>query len=78
MKLSLSVRVAETASKRDATHTFVQLTELAAGLGYEAVCMRASQVGIHSPFRADYRRAETGSITQFKSLHGHRRLSGAT
>ena len=49
MKLSLSVRVAETASKRDATHTFEQLTELAAGLGYEAVCMRASQVGIHSP-----------------------------
>ena len=44
-----SVRVAETASKRDATHTFEQLTELAAGLGYEAVCMRASQVGIHSP-----------------------------
>ena len=49
MKLSLSVRVAETASKRDATHTFAQLTELAAGLGYEAVCMRASQVGTHSP-----------------------------
>ena len=49
MKLSLSVRVAETASKRDATHTFAQLTELAAGLGYAAVCMRASQVGVHSP-----------------------------
>ncbi|MDE0634905.1 MAG: sugar phosphate isomerase/epimerase [Candidatus Poribacteria bacterium] len=49
MKLSLSVRVAENASKRDATHTFAQLTELAASLGYEAMCMRASQVGIHSP-----------------------------
>jgi len=49
MKLSLSVRVAENASKKDATHTFVQLTELAANLGYEAMCMRASQVGIHSP-----------------------------
>ena len=49
MKLSLSVRVAETASKKDATHTFAQLTELAAELGYEAVCMRASQVGIQSP-----------------------------
>ena len=49
MKLSLSVRVAENASKRDATHTFVQLTELAANLGYEAMCMRASQIGIHSP-----------------------------
>ena len=47
--LSLSVRVAENASKRDATHTFVQLTELAANLGYEAMCMRASQIGIHSP-----------------------------
>ena len=49
MKLSLSVRVAENASKKDATHTFVQLTELAANIGYEAMCMRASQVGIHSP-----------------------------
>lgn len=49
MKLSLSVRVAETASKKDATHTFAQLTGLAAELGYEAVCMRASQVGIQSP-----------------------------
>ena len=49
MKLSLSVRVAENTSKRDATHTFVQLTELAANLGYEAMCMRASQIGIHSP-----------------------------
>ncbi len=49
MQLSLSVRVAETASKRDATHSFAQLTELAGGLGYEAVCMRASQVGVHSP-----------------------------
>ena len=48
MKLSLSVRVAETASKKDATHTFAQLTGLAAELGYEAVCMRASQVGIQS------------------------------
>ena len=52
MKLSLSVRVAETASKTEATHTFTQLTELAAGLGYEAVCMRASQVGTHSPLTA--------------------------
>ena len=49
MKLSLSVRVAENVSKRDATHTFVQLTELASNIGYEAMCMRASQVGIHSP-----------------------------
>lgn len=49
MKLSLSVRVAENASKRDSSHTFAQLTELAAHLGYEAMCMRASQVGIHSP-----------------------------
>ncbi len=49
MKLSLSVRVAETASKRSATHNFVQLTTLAADLGYEAICMRASQVGIQTP-----------------------------
>ncbi len=49
MKLSLSVRVAENASKKGATHTFSQLTTLAAGLGYEAVCMRASQVGIQTP-----------------------------
>lgn len=49
MKLSLSVRVSETSSKTDSTHTFVELSELAANLGYEAMCMRASQVGIHSP-----------------------------
>lgn len=66
MKLSLSVRVAENASKKDATHTFVQLTELAAHLGYEAMCMRASQVGIHSPLEqitAARKQAEKHTLT---------------
>ena len=77
MKLSLSVRVAETASKRDATHTFAQLTELAAGLGYEAVCMRASQVGIHSPLEEITAARKQADFTQFEGLYGHRRFPGA-
>ncbi len=50
MKLSLSVRVAESFSdKRNSTMTIDELIALASGLGYQALCMRASQVGTHSP-----------------------------
>ena len=50
MKLSLSVRVAEAfGSKEESTLTIDQLIELAKNNGYEALCMRASQAGIHSP-----------------------------
>ncbi len=50
MKLSLSVRVAESFSdKRNSEMTIDELIAMASGLGYEALCMRASQVGTHTP-----------------------------
>lgn len=50
MKLSLSVRVAEKFhAKREANMTLEQLAILAVEHGYEALCMRASQVGTHTP-----------------------------
>ena len=50
MKLSLSVRVAESFSdKRNSTMTIDELIAMAARYGYEALCMRASQLGTHSP-----------------------------
>ena len=49
MKLSLSVRVAESFNdKTKADMTLEQLAELAVTCGYHAVCMRASQLGTHS------------------------------
>ncbi len=49
MKLSLSVRIAEGfLSKEDAILTLQQVAELASSAGYEAICMRASQLGVHS------------------------------
>ena len=50
MKLSLSVRVAESfLDKKKATATIDELIALAKDNGYEALCMRASQAGTHSP-----------------------------
>ena len=50
MKLSLSVRVAESfSSKEKADLNLSQLVELALKHGYEALCMRASQIGIQTP-----------------------------
>ena len=49
MKLSLSVRVAESfKSKEESSMTFAEIVELATSLGYEAICMRASQGGIQT------------------------------
>ncbi len=49
MKLSLSVRIAEEfLSKEDARFPLDELTVLAKQAGYDAICMRASQVGVHS------------------------------
>ncbi|MDE0105755.1 MAG: TIM barrel protein [Bryobacterales bacterium] len=49
MKLSLSVRVAESFSdKRNSEMTIDELIAMASALGYEALCMRASQVGTHT------------------------------
>lgn len=49
MKLSLSVRVAESfGNKRVSAIPLDELAALAAGAGYDALCMRASVVGVHS------------------------------
>ncbi|HUQ93965.1 MAG TPA: TIM barrel protein [Bryobacteraceae bacterium] len=49
MKLSLSVRVAESfENKEKANLTIDQLLVLAKKYGYEAICMRASQCGVQS------------------------------
>jgi sugar phosphate isomerase/epimerase len=49
MKLSLSVRIAEAACKTKLNVPFRDLVQLAAELGYRAVCMRASAGGIGTP-----------------------------
>jgi len=49
MTLSLSVRIAEGfSSKETASMSLEELTPLAAASGYSALCIRASQVGVHS------------------------------
>lgn len=49
MKLSLSVRIAEAPCKTRLNVPFRDLVQLAAELGYGAVCMRASAGGIGTP-----------------------------
>jgi sugar phosphate isomerase/epimerase len=50
MKLSLSVRVGEKyTDKRQAAIPLSGLADIALAGGYHALCMRASQVGIHTP-----------------------------
>ncbi len=50
MKLSLSVRVAESVqNKEEANRSMEHLANLARDIGYAAVCMRASQAGIKTP-----------------------------
>ncbi len=49
MKMSLSVRVAEAFdNKEKSTRTIGELIALAKANGYEALCMRASQAGVHT------------------------------
>jgi len=50
MKMSLSVRVAEAFhNKEESTKTIDELIALAKSCGYDALCMRASQAGVHTP-----------------------------
>ena len=52
MKLSFSVRVAEApGSKEETIRSFDEIAALADQLGYNAVCMRASQAGIQTPLQ---------------------------
>ena len=55
MKLSLSVRIAESACKTKLNVPFSDLVQLAAELGYGAICMRSSAGGIGTP-RAELER----------------------
>ncbi len=53
MQLSLSVRIAEEFhSKEEASMSLGDLARLAKRCGYEALCMRASQVGVQSSPKA--------------------------
>jgi sugar phosphate isomerase/epimerase len=66
MKLSLSVRIAEEFHSKESTSmTLPELADLAVAAGYDALCMRASQVGIHSPADAVQRAA---SVLQARDL----------
>ncbi len=50
MKLAMSVRVAESFSnKKESSMTIDELIDTAKGNGYQALCMRASTAGTHSP-----------------------------
>jgi sugar phosphate isomerase/epimerase len=50
MQMSVSCRIAESFhSKEEASMSFQQLADLAVESGYDAICMRASQVGVQSP-----------------------------
>ena len=49
MKLSLSVRIAESACKTKLNVPFSDLVRLAAELGYQGICLRASAGGIGTP-----------------------------
>lgn len=61
MRLSLSVRIAEGfLSKEEATMNLPSVCRLAAEAGYDALCMRASQVGVHSS--ADDRSAAVAAL----------------
>ncbi len=49
MQLSLSCRIAEGfLSKEEASMSFEELADLAVAAGFDAVCMRASQIGVQS------------------------------
>ena len=63
MKLSLSVRVAESFfNKKESSMTLDELLDLALAHGYQALCLRASQAGIHTP--ADQAREMSDRIRQ--------------
>lgn len=50
MKLSLSARIAEKFSaKREAAVSLPELADIAVANGYNALCMRASLLGVHTP-----------------------------
>lgn len=60
MKLSVSARIAEGfLSKKEAIMTLPRLADLAVSAGFEGLCMRASQIGVHTPSDEVREAAET-------------------
>ena len=59
MKLSLSVRIVEAACKKRLKVPFEDFVSIAAETRYEAVCMRASAGGVHTPIDELRRMRET-------------------
>ena len=71
MKLSLSVRVAESVlNKEEANRSMKHLADLARQLGYAAMCMRASQAGIKTPLEQITRGTEDPRRTGSPRFHG--------
>ncbi len=66
IRLALSVRIAESfLSKEEASLDLEKVADLARSAGYDAICMRASQVGVHS---TDERVAEACRILRESQL----------
>lgn len=66
MPLSLSCRIAEGfLSKEEASLSLIQFADLAVAAGYDGVCIRASQLGVHS---------SAESIRSAKSVLNERKL----
>lgn len=60
MNLSVSARIAEGfLSKKEAIMTFPELADLAISAGFDGLCMRASQIGIHTPSETVREAADT-------------------
>ena len=59
MQLSLSVRIVEAACKTKLNLPFAELVSIAAEMGYDAVCMRASAGGVQTPLDELRRMRET-------------------
>ncbi len=73
MKLSVSCRIAEGfLSKEESILSLSELCDLAVEAGYEAICMRASQIGVHSPPAAIAAASETIRLAKPWRQHGHR------
>ncbi len=66
LQLSLSVRIVEAACKTKLNLPFEDLVSIAAGTGYDAVCMRASAGGVQTPLE-ELRRMR--AIVETKGLH---------
>lgn len=67
MQLSVSCRIAEGfLSKEEASMSFADLVDLAVAAGYDAICMRASQVGVQSP------KTDVSNAKQIADSHGLR------